>query len=89
MALPCQFRLDAGSEKLEVRMLTPQFYLTAFVLAAALSVVARMIVLEKRPRADLNPRLIPTTPVLIVSGFVALLALIHLVNLLGLHTGRR
>ena len=47
-----------------------------------------MIVIEKRPRNDLNPRLIPTTPVLIASGFVALLAFIHLINLVGLHTGR-
>ena len=69
-------------------MLTPQFYLTAFVLAASLLVIARMIIIEKRPRTDLNPRLIPTTPVLIASGFVALLAFIHLVNLIGLHTGR-
>ncbi|WP_119392003.1 hypothetical protein [Taklimakanibacter lacteus] len=69
-------------------MLTPQFYLTAFVFLAALLVVARMVIIEKRPRTDLNPRLIPTTPVLIASGFVALLALIHLVNLIGIHTGR-
>lgn len=69
-------------------MLTPQFYLTALVFLGALLVVARMVIIEKRPRTDLNPRLIPTTPVLIASGFVALLALIHLVNLIGIHTGR-
>jgi hypothetical protein len=66
-------------------MFTPQFYLTAFVLVAALLTVARMVIIEKRPRTDLNPRLIPTTPVLIASSFVALFALIHLV---GIHTGR-
>lgn len=69
-------------------MFTLQFYLTGFVLAAAILVAARMVVIEKRPRTDLNPRLIPTTPVLIVSGFVALLALVHLMNLAGIHTGR-
>jgi hypothetical protein len=69
-------------------MLDPQFAFTLVVLAAALVVIARMIILEKRPRKDLNPRLIPTTPVMIVCGFVALLAFIHLVNLVGLHTGR-
>lgn len=69
-------------------MFTTQFILTATVLAAALAVIARMVVIEKRPRTDLNPRLIPTTPVLLIGGFVALLALIHLVNLAGLHTGR-
>lgn len=70
-------------------MLTPQFVLTLAVLVAAVLVIARMIVLEKRPRKDLNPRLIPTTPVMIASGFVALLAFIHLINLAGLHTGRQ
>ncbi|MGE3876224.1 MAG: hypothetical protein AB7F74_24985 [Parvibaculaceae bacterium] len=65
-----------------------QFLLTLLVLALALAVIVRMIVLEKRPRNDLNPRLIPTTPVLIASGFIALLALVHLINLAGLHTGR-
>ena len=69
-------------------MFNLQFYLTAFVLVVALLVIARMIIIEKRPRTDLNPRLIPTTPVLIASGFVALLAFIHLINLTGLHTGR-
>jgi len=69
-------------------MFTLQFYLTAIVLVVAVLIIERMIVIEKRPRNDLNPRLIPTTPVLIASGFVALLAFIHLINLVGLHTGR-
>ncbi|WP_119272749.1 hypothetical protein [Taklimakanibacter deserti] len=69
-------------------MLNPHFLMTLLVLVAALGAIARMVVLEKRPRDDLNPRLIPTTPVLLVSGFVALLAFIHLVNLVGVHTGR-
>ena len=69
-------------------MLEPQLLVTLFVLIVALVVAARMIILEKRPRSELSPRLIPTTPVLIVSGFVALLAIIHLVNLVGVHTGR-
>jgi len=69
-------------------MLTPQFILTALILVAALSAIVWMIILEKRPRTDLNPRLVPTTTILLISGFIALLALIHLVNLAGLHTGR-
>jgi hypothetical protein len=80
MGLPCQFRAFP--------MFNAQFILTLFVLVAALAVIVRMIVLERRPRSDLKPRLIPTTPVLLVSGFIALLALIHLVNLAGIHTGR-
>ena len=62
--------------------------LTGLIFLAALALIVGMVIIEKRPRSDLNPRLIPTTPVLIISGFVALLALIHLVNLVGLHTGR-
>ncbi len=69
-------------------MFTTQFILTGLVLMAALSAIVWMVVLEKRPRTDLNPRMVPTTTVLLISGFVALLALIHLVNLFGLHTGR-
>lgn len=69
-------------------MFTTQFILTAAILAAALAVIARMVVIEKRPRTDLNPRLIPTTPVLLICGFVVLLAVVHLVNLAGVHTGR-
>jgi hypothetical protein len=69
-------------------MFTPQFILTALILVAALSAIVWMIILEKRPRTDLNPRLVPTTTILLISGFIALLALIHLVNLAGLNTGR-
>jgi hypothetical protein len=65
-----------------------QFFLTLIVLLIALMVVVGMIILEKRPRHDINPRLLPTTPILIASGFIALLALVHLVNLAGVHTGR-
>jgi hypothetical protein len=82
MGLPCQFRLRSKS------MFTPQFILTALILVAALSAIVWMIILEKRPRTDLNPRLVPTTTILLISGFIALLALIHLVNLAGLNTGR-
>jgi hypothetical protein len=82
MGLTCQFCLRSTS------MLTPQFILTALILVAALSAIVWMIILEKRPRTDLNLRLVPTTTILLISGFIALLALIHLVNLAGLHTGR-
>ncbi|MFZ5674512.1 MAG: hypothetical protein ACOZAM_16270 [Pseudomonadota bacterium] len=69
-------------------MFSTHFILTVLVLLAAVALVARMVIVEKRPRTNLNPRLIPTTPVIVVGGLVALLALIHLVNLAGMHTGR-
>ncbi len=47
-----------------------------------------MILQERRPKTDLRPSLIPTTPVLYVCVLVGVLAGIHVLNLLGLHTGR-
>lgn len=69
-------------------MPNPHFLVTSLILAMALGVIVRMIVIEKRPRTNLNPSLIPTTPVMIICGFIALLALVHLINLAGIHTGR-
>jgi hypothetical protein len=61
---------------------------TTVAMLAAMAVVAGMIVLERRKRVDLQPSLIPTTPILLGSGLVAILALVHLLNLYGIHTGR-
>ena len=69
-------------------MLTTQFILTVVIFTTALAIIARMVILERRPRDNLNPRLLPTTPIIIAGGFVALLALVHLINLAGVHTGR-
>lgn len=66
-----------------------QLWLTIAVLVASVAVVGFVSWLERRPRTSLAPRMIPTTPVLMVFGFIALLALVHLVNLYGVHTGRR
>jgi len=92
MQMACQFRPSAFLRKgrwiFHPAMITTQFIVTALVLAGAVAVIARMVIIEKRPRSDLNPRLIPTTPVMIICAFVALLALVHLVNMAGVHTGR-
>lgn len=42
-----------------------------------------------QPADPLKPRLIPWRPVIIISGVVGLLMLVHLVNLLGVQTGGR
>jgi hypothetical protein len=65
-----------------------QLAVTLGVLAAGAGTTGAMVMLEKRPRRSLKPRLIPTTPILIAAGFVTVLAVVHLVNLLGVHTGR-
>ena len=61
--------------------------LTVFVVCAA--IVGFLAWLERRPRKSLTPRLIPTTPVILIFGFIGLLALVHLANLYGIHTGNR
>jgi amino acid transporter len=65
-----------------------EFWITAGALALGLSGVAWMVILERRPPDITRPRLIPTTPVMLISAMVALLALVHIVNLFGIRTGR-
>jgi len=64
-------------------------WLTLGVLAFSVGMIAYLVRLERRPREKLEPRLIPTTPMIIIFAFVGLLALVHLANLYGIHTGRR
>lgn len=63
-------------------------YVTILILLASIGGVAGMAVLERRPRDSFKPNLIPTTPILYASGLVAILALVHLLNLYGVQTGR-
>ena len=66
-----------------------EFLITLALFLACAAIVGVLGWLERRPRKDLTPRLIPTTPVLLVFGFVGLLALVHLLNMYGIHTGNR
>jgi hypothetical protein len=65
-----------------------ELWITCGALAGGLGLSAAMAWLEHRPRKGLKPRLLPTTPFLLMGGLVAILALVHLVNLWGIHTGR-
>jgi hypothetical protein len=47
-----------------------------------------MVWLERRPRKSLDPNLVPTTLFMFLGAFVSLIAVVHLANLFGLHTGR-
>jgi drug/metabolite transporter (DMT)-like permease len=69
-------------------LLTPEFITTFLITLGALGVAGWMIWLDRRPRDSLNPRLLPTTGILMAAGLVLLLALVHLVNLAGIQTGR-
>ena len=57
-------------------------------LALGLVLVATMVWIEKRPRKSLDPRLVPTTPLMFVGAFICLVALVHIVNIYGIHTGK-
>jgi len=63
-------------------------WITAAALIAGGALVGFMAWLERRPRKSLDPPLLPTTPFLLAGGLVIILAIVHLVNLLGVHTGR-
>jgi hypothetical protein len=65
------------------------FWITIAVLFGSGGIMAMMIRAERRPRKSLEPRMIPTTPVIIIFAFIGLLALVHLANMYGIHTGRR
>jgi hypothetical protein len=64
------------------------FIITLAVFLTSAGVIGLVAWKDRRPRDSLSPSLIPTLPVMMFSGIVALLAMVHLVNLLGLHTGR-
>ena len=58
-------------------------------LALGLALVAIMTWIERRPRKSLDPRMVPTTPLMFLGVFICLVAVVHIVNTLGIHTGRR
>ena len=65
------------------------FWITVAILLGGGAAMAYLVRLERQPRKRLEPRLIPTTPAIIIIGFIMLLALVHLANLYGITTGRR
>lgn len=69
-------------------MWNTEILLTLGVFLMGGGIAGLMIWLEKQPKQDLNPRLLPTTLFLLIGGALAVFAGIHLLNLIGLHTGR-
>ena len=65
-----------------------EMLLTYGGLALGLALVAIMVWIERRPRKSLEPRLVPTTPLMFLGAFICLVAVVHIVNSLGIHTGR-
>ena len=66
-----------------------EFLVTLGVFLVSAAIVGYLAWLERRPRKSLMPRMISATPVFLIFGFIGLLALVHLLNLYGIHTGRR
>jgi hypothetical protein len=67
---------------------TIELTITGGALLVGLVLVAAMAWVERRPRKSINPSLIPTTPLMFMGAFVCLVAVVHLVNLSGIQTGR-
>lgn len=62
--------------------------LTLVILAASIACTGFLVWLEKRPSEIGRVRLIPTTPLIFLSLMVAILMIVHVVNLMGYVTGR-
>jgi uncharacterized iron-regulated membrane protein len=62
-----------------------ELFFTLMVFAAGLSLSGWMFWLEKHPRQDLQPRLLPTTLILLSGGLIALGAGVHLLAIAGIH----
>ena len=58
-------------------------------LAAALAVAALAAWRHSQPADRLNPRLIPWMWITLIAVTVVVVMLVHLVNMLGIETGRR
>lgn len=61
---------------------------SAAFFAGGLVLTALMAWIERRPRQGFETRLLPTTPFMFLGIVTTILALVHLLNLWGIHTGR-
>jgi hypothetical protein len=62
--------------------------LTLVILAASIACTGLLVWYEKRPTELGRVRLVPTTPLIFLSLMVAILMIVHVVNLMGYVTGR-
>lgn len=69
--------------------LTPDLILTLTAIALFGGLFALASHRAAKPADPLNPRLVPWRPIIIISGFAMLVAIVHLVNLAGVETGQR
>ena len=62
---------------------------TLTILAASLAATGLLIWLERRPVEPGRIRLLPTTPLIFAALVIAVIMAVHIVNLMGGHTGRQ
>lgn len=77
----------ANLHKMQNIIYSQSFIVTALVFVVAVGGGVGLAFYDRRPRESLNPPMLPTIPLLLISGLVALLALVHLVNMFGVKTG--
>jgi hypothetical protein len=66
---------------LAIAIISQPFMVTAAILLAAVGSFAGLAIRDRRPRESLNPSLIPTIPLMLLAGLVAMVALVVLLNL--------
>ena len=81
--------VNSNAKALKMKQNIVEMSLTYGGLALGLTLVGVMAWLERRPRKSLNPRMVPTTPLMFLGAFICLVAVVHIVNTFGIHTGRR
>ena len=81
--------VNSNAKALKMKQITVGMLLTYGGLTLGLALVGVMAWLERRPRKSLNPRMVPTTPLMFLGAFICLIAVIHIVNSYGIQTGRR
>ena len=81
--------VNSNAKALKMKQINVGMLLTYGGLAFGMGLVAIMAWLERRPRKSLDPRLVPTTPLMFLGAFICLIAVIHIVNSYGIQTGRR
>jgi len=65
-----------------------ELWITVVIMVAGFALMGGMAWLERRPRKSLDPLPVPTTPLLLAGVLIGLLAVVHLLNLWGIQTGR-
>jgi hypothetical protein len=81
--------VNSNAKALKMKQNIVEMSFTYGGLAVGLVLVGIMAWLERRPRKTLDPRMVPTTPLMFLGVFICLVAVVHIVNTFGIHTGRR